>query len=87
MGAGNGAPWVVAGVVAGVGFALGPADGAAAIEELVEDGRDQPGPAVDDLGVSAVSLAVTSFECEGAVWRTGFCAEVAVFATLEVAGV
>lgn len=41
---------------------LVPEAGVAAIEEFVDDGRDQPGPVVDDLCVSAVSFAVTSLE-------------------------
>lgn len=67
-------PWLAEDVGAGVGFALDPDAGAAATKEFVDDGRDQPGPVVDNLVVSAVSFAVTSRECEGAVCRTGFSA-------------
>lgn len=31
---------------------------------VAEDGRDQPGPAADEAGEAAVSLAVTRRECE-----------------------
>lgn len=61
-GAGKGAPWLAEDEGAGVGFVLVPGEGAAATEEFVDDGRDQPGPAADNLGVSAVSFAVTSRE-------------------------
>lgn len=71
-GAGRGPFWLAAGVDAGVDFVLVPTAGVGAIDEPVDGGRDQPGPAVDDLCVSAVSLAVTSRGCEGAVCMTGF---------------
>ena len=47
-------------------------DGVAAREELVDGGRDQPGPVVAERCVSAVSLVVTSFECIAGLWTAGF---------------
>ena len=38
------------------------ADGVAASEELVEGGRDQPGPVVTERCISVVSLVVTNLE-------------------------
>jgi hypothetical protein len=43
------------------------------VEGVAEDGRDQPGPVVVDNAGAAVSLVVTSRECElvgGATGRT-----------------
>lgn len=48
------------------GAGVGPSD------ELVDGGLDHPGPVVDDRWVSAVSFAVTSFECDVVVWSGGF---------------
>lgn len=41
-------------------------------EELVDGGRDHPGPVIVEREPSAVSFAVTSLEWDDAVWRTGF---------------
>lgn len=50
------------------------AAGVPAREELVEGGRDHPGPVVAERCISVVSLVVTNLEWDIAVWATGFSA-------------
>lgn len=56
-----GAPCVTlgGGTALGTGAALA---GVAAVDELVDDGLDHPGPVIDERWVSVVSFAVTSRE-------------------------
>lgn len=57
---------VCPGANAGAGVSFGvvaEADGVPAREELVDGGRDQPGPVVAERCISVVSLAVTNLEC------------------------
>ena len=64
-----------AGTAAGVVPGVGPGDGFEVVptgctgpdEELVDGGRDHPGPVMVERGPSAVSFAVTSLEWDDAV--------------------
>lgn len=61
----------LAGAPGGTGCLLFVDEGSAGVaDDTEEGGRDHPGPVVECA--VAVSLAVTSRECEGADWSEGF---------------